>query len=429
MMPSPAVAQSPQAIHDSVLARIATESENCLPLVALKPGNPFRFFNITEMMVDPPPPDWIIHGYLEGDTLAVLFGESGSMKSFVALDMALCVATGRAWHGHSIPMPGPVFYIAAEGGQGLAKRMKAWTVAQQMEPLAPLFILPRPVQFLDPTDVEQVAEAIAALVQEHGAPRLLIIDTLARCFGGDENGSKDMNAFVAALDRLRVRFRCTMLVIHHSGLNDKNRARGSSVLRAALDWEYRLTRNGNSCKLVCSKSKDYDEPQALLFKSEVISTGWVNPGTKEPITSVVLRRVAAEETPVRTENSSQPLKGANVIALRALMNLSSSVKRVHMKDWRNEAHRLGISSSEKLRAKNMAFIRAISVLVETGYVGVSGNHYWLVDEQKEHEEQSGNMFLLFSGERKEQREHPSLEGVPMCPPQQDVGQSLEGGAE
>jgi hypothetical protein len=378
-MPSSSDVRSLQAIREKVLARTSAEQERDVGAGTQKNANSFRFLRLAEILEAPHPPDWVITGYLEGDSLAVLFGESGSMKSFVAVDMALCVATGRAWHGHPISTPGPVLYIAAEGGQGLAKRLKAWSVARQMEPQAPLFILPRPVQFLDPTNVGQVAEAIATLVQEYGTPRLLIIDTLARCFEGDENGSKDMNAFVAALDRLRFRFRCTILVLHHSGLNDKNRARGSSVLRAALDWEYRLTRNGDSCKLVCSKSKDHEPPQSLVFRSEVISTGWVDPATSSLITSVVLNAIKSGETPGK-ERQAPVLAGACRIAFRVLQELAAQQPggRVNVEAWREQAYRTGISKKDTPDARKKAFQEARRKLLETHHIGVEDNHYWIL---------------------------------------------------
>jgi len=417
-------ALDPAAIRAAVLQR-REEEQPANGQHGQAAPRPLRFLSLPDMLNAPQPPDWIIRGYLEGDTLAILFGESGSMKSFVALDMALCVASGRPWHSFTVPKPGLVLYIAAEGSRGLAKRIKAFVVAHPMDMKAPLFTLPEPVQFLDQTEAEQAEEAIAAVAETSGPPRLIIIDTLARCFGGDENSSQEMSAFVAALDHLRVRFKCAVLVVHHSGLQEKNRARGSSVLRAALDWEYRLTKMGDFRELVCSKSKDHEPPQTMLFKPEVIFTGWTDPETREQVTSVVLNRATPEETPGKMENVGQALKGANRIAFDALKLLCRTSNRVHLTEWRKEAHRLGISSSEEVRAKNMAFKRAVSALLDAGRVGVSDDYYWPVEE---HKEQTGNMFPLFLGGNKEHGEHPSLEGVPVCSPPQGSRQVQEEGA-
>ena len=47
-------------------------------------------------------PDWLIQGVIEKGTLAAVIGESGSGKSFLALDLAACVQTGKPWHGRDV---------------------------------------------------------------------------------------------------------------------------------------------------------------------------------------------------------------------------------------------------------------------------------------------------------------------------------------
>jgi AAA domain len=79
-----------------------------------RPAAPSRFIRLSAMGDHPPAVDWLIEDYLERDTVTQLFGDPGSGKSFIALDMALSIATGQEWHGHATKS-GPVFYIAGEG--------------------------------------------------------------------------------------------------------------------------------------------------------------------------------------------------------------------------------------------------------------------------------------------------------------------------
>lgn len=71
-------------------------------------------------------------------------------------------------------------------------------------------------------------------------PSLVIIDTLARCFEGDENQQKDMNAFVAGVDRIRTGLNCTVIVVHHTNA-EGGRERGNSVFRAATNTMIQVT--------------------------------------------------------------------------------------------------------------------------------------------------------------------------------------------
>ncbi|EOW3049172.1 AAA family ATPase, partial [Escherichia coli] len=117
--------------------------------------------------------------------------------------------------------------------------------------------------------------------QETGKPvRMIILDTLARCFGGsDENDARDMGAFVHGCDELKRRTGATVLVIHHSGKDETKGARGSSAFRAALDAEYRIRREGAGSEalvIACTKMKDAEELKEMacdlreveLFKDE-----------------------------------------------------------------------------------------------------------------------------------------------------------------
>jgi RecA-family ATPase len=97
------------------------------------------------------------------------------------------------------------------------------------------------------TDVYQMNELVKLIQNKANEVNeqfgLVIIDTLARSFGGaDENQAKDMGAFISACDQIRANTGATLLIVHHSGVQDKERARGSSSLRAACDIEYRIER-------------------------------------------------------------------------------------------------------------------------------------------------------------------------------------------
>ena len=81
------------------------------------------------------------------------------------------------------------------------------------------------------------------LVDTYGEPpKLVVVDTLARNFGpGNENSTEDMNRWIANIDRfIREEFRCAVILVHHTGHGHLTRGRGSSVLPAALDWEYKV---------------------------------------------------------------------------------------------------------------------------------------------------------------------------------------------
>jgi hypothetical protein len=71
-------------------------------------------------------PEWLVHGLIEDNTLGLLFSDSESGKTFLAVDFALCVATGTPFHGKKVIRKGPVVYILGEGRNGFSRRLLAW---------------------------------------------------------------------------------------------------------------------------------------------------------------------------------------------------------------------------------------------------------------------------------------------------------------
>ncbi len=331
----------------------------------------FHFLSAGEICTKPSPTQWLIKGYLDAGSLGCLFGEPGAMKSFTGIDMGLCAATRINWHDIPVRLHGPVFYIAGEGHEGLRRRTRAWGIHHGIDLQdVPFFVSDRPARFLDAEGTAEVAQAVQDLVLKHGEPVLIIIDTLNRNFGpGDENKTEDMTRFVSVVDEtLRCKYRCTILIIHHSGLTEKDRARGASALRASLDWEYRMTKNADGTRiLTCTEAKDHEEPPALAFMPQVVTLeGWTDPEDGEAMTSCVLIKTDATI-------DMKPLNGSRKIAFDALASLGVYV---HIDSWRDAAYSAGISPSSSQEAKKKAFQRAVRDLLEAGYVETKNDYYW-----------------------------------------------------
>jgi len=212
--------------------------------------------------------DWLIRGIIEVKGLFLIFGDPASGKSFLAVDMACCVATGLDWHSNKV-QAGCVFYIAGEGNRGYSARSAAWSVLNDTSlDDAPLFFSNNTINISDPQSVIMLNDEITAMTNQTGLlPRLIIIDTLARAMDGDENSSRDMTSFVQQLDQLKDLHKCAILLVHHTGHSDKSRARGSTVLKGALDGEYRVTKtNDGTVRLECTKMKESEAPASMAFK-------------------------------------------------------------------------------------------------------------------------------------------------------------------
>ena len=253
----------------------------------------------------------------------------------------------------------------------MRKRLQAWAVENQISDIesVPIFIADKPAQLRDDSAVMAVVEAIEDLAKQHGSPRLIVIDTLNRCFGpgGDENSTADMTKFLDALDELKNRFGCTIIVVHHTGQGDKTRSRGSSALHCAVDFEFRLTKAGNTRVLSCTKAKDHEFPEPIMFAHEEVSTGWVDQRSGREITSVVLRRISDSRCPM-TDSNMTSLSRSEQIAFEALEMACGNTDRAHIEAWRERAYQLNISTAPSQEAKRQAFRRALNRLEALGRV-------------------------------------------------------------
>ena len=308
----------------------------------------FRLLHIGEVVGDIRPPEYLIDGVIETATLGELFGDPGTYKTFVALSMLLCVASGRPWYGHAVKQ-GPVVYIVGEGRQGVARRLAAWGKYHGVDlATLPFFMSSAPAALTDPASAAEVAETIAEITAQHGPPAMIVIDTLARNFGpGDENATKDMSVFVANLDPF-LGNSCVRIVVHHSGHGDKTRSRGNSALKGAVDFQFCLAKKADgTVEMGNPKMKDGPEWQApKRFKPRTVFVGG---DFDNPIESIVLE--VTDQAPEETAIGSAKMRAA-VDLLRELYtdhqeNLAASGRdpdgaRVTRQQWRNACVERGI---------------------------------------------------------------------------------------
>lgn len=256
---------------------------------------------------------WLIEQIIPVDAFGVIYGPSGAYKSFCAMDMSACIASSMNWHGHDVDEPGHVLYIGAEGASGLHLRKKAWEIRNQTQ-LTNLAILGMAVT-INSDDHEALIGLCEELVEEIDQPiRLIVIDTLARSFQGEENSATDMGDFVNACDHIREVTGATILVVHHSGKDAEKGARGSSALRAACDFEFKVVSTGKKMtKISCTKAKDSDPFDDINFKLNVVDIGVADRKGKQ-LTSLTLTKAADGDIPTREDLTGSQQIIHNLIA-------------------------------------------------------------------------------------------------------------------
>ncbi len=351
-------------------------------------GKPAWFAHVSELMEQPAPLEYLIRDFLLPDSLVLLFGDPESGKSLLALEWAASVATGRDWLGRSVKQ-GPAVIIAGEGHHGLRRRLKAWSIEHDCEEelrAAPIYVSRTGTRLIDKAALQTVVAELDAIAQQAGKPAVIIVDTLHRNLGGEENSETDIGNFIRAADALRERYGCTVLTVHHSGHGDKTRSRGSSSLRGGVDIEFCLTKDASGLRTLAStKTKDMGPTVPIGFEVKQVELPWLDSDGVAEV-SIVLEAREVTASP-RRKTSAPGVRLAFESLLGAMAEAGEQPpegwhppkgampERIVPNDaWRQAHH--ARHTGDKTDTKDKAFRRAKADLVKAGAVDCWHDIYW-----------------------------------------------------
>ena len=241
---------------------------------------------------------WHVKGVLPKAELAVVFGPSGSGKSFVVFDMAAAIATGVPWQGRKATK-GKVVFVLAEGAMGFRNRLLAYAKTH-----AGTFPGVRIIGSAPNLLGEQDHVLLANEIEASGGADLIVIDTLAASSpGADENAAKDMGKVIDHCKRLHHATGATVLLIHHSGKDESKGARGWSGLRAAADAEIEVNRYSDDRTATVTKLKDGEDGAKFAFRLVPVQIAFDADG--EPVNSCIVESLAV----VPANNKREPRPG------------------------------------------------------------------------------------------------------------------------
>ncbi|MHC8943053.1 AAA family ATPase [Advenella incenata] len=215
-----------------------------------------------------PPQRWLVKGIIPDGSIGTIFGQSGTYKSFIALDLMAHIANGWPWFGKRVKAA-PAVYIPFEGQGGIPKRVIAWRMSRNTK---------TNIRFItDRMNLRLQADRdklVSTLTESGWAGGVLCIDTLAQAGAGiDENSSEGMGEMISIFQELQNRLGGTILVIHHSGKVESAGMRGWSGLRGALDFSIKCWRDDNwkqlDAQFLLDKVKDDESGSTFDFSMSV----------------------------------------------------------------------------------------------------------------------------------------------------------------
>lgn len=227
---------------------------------------------------------WIVKDFLPAATLGVLFGESGSGKTFASYDLCAAVCRGIEWNGKRVTK-GRVLYVVAEGVAGFVNRIKAYCHQQGIKPSDVDMDV---ISDLTPNLLEpaQITDLIKDIKQREPYD-LIVMDTFAQVMpGANENSGEDVGKALAECKRIHRHTGAMVLLVHHSGKDASKGARGWSGLRAAADVELEVLRSDELRSISVTKLKDGQDGAQIGFKLHTVILGEDEDG--DDITSCIV---------------------------------------------------------------------------------------------------------------------------------------------
>lgn len=239
-----------------------------------KRANKFKIIKDSDFAESYVKGEWFVDGILPKGEIGMIFGASGSGKSFWTIDLMLAIAYGHEWRGIK-PKQTPVLYIAAEGGNGIKKRLKAYENRFERPLNGLMTVVDAAPNLSNPGDVEDLIELAGS-----DYPGIIVIDTLACVSAGVDENSSQMGIIIEACKLLAKETGAMVILIHHTGKDVERGSRGWSGLKGAMDVEISISGLGYDTTKIAKicKQKDGEDGVEFPFKLEKV---WLEPADVE----------------------------------------------------------------------------------------------------------------------------------------------------
>lgn len=210
--------------------------------------NPLPVQRASQLSTAGPQTQWLVEGLWSDQAVGILGGEPKCYKSFLALDLAVSVASGTAClRQFPVRRTGKVLLFPAEDSLAIVRqRLEGIAAITQVDfPSLPVEVITAPALRLDTTtDRQRLADTIQKF-----EPILLVLDPLIRLHRIDENDASQVAALLSYLRELQRRFHLAILLVHHArkdshGSRPGQALRGSSELHGWGDSNLYVRRKG-----------------------------------------------------------------------------------------------------------------------------------------------------------------------------------------
>ncbi len=261
-----------------------------------------------------PEKKWHIESLWGYESVGIIGGEPKCCKSWLALEMALSIATKTPCLGlFAINRPGLCLaYFAEDSKQNTLLRFQNLCQSKRLDPATvPLLLIDAPVLRLDEEKDRQKLETTVAKYK----PALLVLDPLVRLHSLDENSAREMAGLLSFIRGLQRKYNLAIILTHHSSKKRRSRPgqalRGSSDLHAFGDTNLYLSKAKEGIRLQI-EHRDAPSDETPLFMK------LMGADKKEPVHLKIVTSENAQRLPTsKTESEKNTPDGvqAGILAV------------------------------------------------------------------------------------------------------------------
>ena len=221
----------------------------------------YQQFTAERYISYPPRFEWLLQHSLLLNDLGLIIGPPGAGKSFFGLYLCVCLSAGvpvlGTWQTGQAPMAS--LYLSAEDSEAVLWRrvyhiLRSLDLSEEQRAAVAkrLIIVPvsGDVRFFNRDKKTETPRYLRRLIEKSGA-RLMVLDNIARFFGGDENSNSEATLFCSEVESIIGECGINAILLHHTNkssgdaLNKKEdlyealkqgALRGASAFAGATRW-------------------------------------------------------------------------------------------------------------------------------------------------------------------------------------------------
>lgn len=219
-----------------------------------------------DALEDKPPMDYIVKDIIPLPSLNMFYGASGTLKTNIVLDMAVCISLGRKWltdinnKGGYETKKNPILWVDADSGiRALDIRIGAMLRSYKGNCKAPIsygsFLTPAFEAGRDPKAVVEMIDLVKSI-----KAKLVVFDNLGTFSGGKDEITSQMIQVMSNFRLISEKTSCAIILIHHEPKNGDGRRtpRGHTSIEAALDYALGVTRDGDIIQIETTKVRHWN---------------------------------------------------------------------------------------------------------------------------------------------------------------------------